>query len=87
MPRITFRAILAAFERLREDVKTYMRSVSMELCVFRTAEVNTFSQVLGDMLATAALQPWRKRPRWTAEDMQLPAVDYGTIPEITTKPE
>eukprot|EP00969_Alexandrium_andersonii_P194836 8606600-Alexandrium_andersonii.AAC.1 len=59
----------------------------MELCVFRTAEVNTFSQVLSDMLESAALQPWKKRPRWTAEDMQLPAVEYGTIPEITSKPE
>eukprot|EP00969_Alexandrium_andersonii_P123219 5445680-Alexandrium_andersonii.AAC.1 len=39
------------------------------------------------MLASAALQPWRKQPRWTAEDMQLPAVGYGAIPEITTKQE
>eukprot|EP00969_Alexandrium_andersonii_P120277 5317471-Alexandrium_andersonii.AAC.1 len=39
------------------------------------------------MLQAAAMQPWRRQPAWSAEDMQLPATEYGNIPAITTKKE
>eukprot|EP00969_Alexandrium_andersonii_P059247 2609882-Alexandrium_andersonii.AAC.1 len=39
------------------------------------------------MLETAATQPWHRQPQWTAEDVQLPAMGYGAIPLITTRPE
>eukprot|EP00969_Alexandrium_andersonii_P064980 2861530-Alexandrium_andersonii.AAC.1 len=39
------------------------------------------------MLDAAALQPWRRQPQWTARDMQLPALEPGAVPTITTRPE
>eukprot|EP00969_Alexandrium_andersonii_P331415 14647855-Alexandrium_andersonii.AAC.1 len=59
MPRITLRAILGAFEKLDAAVQTFLRTVSIELCIFRQDQVRAFEKVQADMLEAAAMQPWR----------------------------
>eukprot|EP00969_Alexandrium_andersonii_P206471 9122201-Alexandrium_andersonii.AAC.1 len=39
------------------------------------------------MIDAAVLQPWRRQPQWTAEDMQLPELGHDAVPLISTKPE
>eukprot|EP00969_Alexandrium_andersonii_P004962 215365-Alexandrium_andersonii.AAC.1 len=39
IPSITFKAMMGAYEKLDQSVQTFLRSVSIELCVYRRDQV------------------------------------------------